>query len=149
MKVAVAVNNEGQLHKDCGRPSQFLVADVDTRTRTMRDAKIVDVQGNSGWEDCLPLVQQQGISVLICGNIGQGARMNMARMGVSVLAGATVDDSREILAQFMAGTLELAGTKCNCNGHGHGDGHGHGEGKDSCGGHGHGAGGCGCGGHGH
>lgn len=145
MKVAVAVNNEGQLHKDCGRPGLFLVADVDTRTRTLHDAQMVDIQGDKGWEDCLPMVQQYGVSVVICGNIGQGARMQLARMGVSVLAGATENDSREILSQFMAGTLELAGTKCNCNGHGNG------EGEHSCGshGHGHGHGGCGCGGHGH
>lgn len=146
MKIAIPVNNEGQLHADCGRPQQFLLADVDTRTRSMKSAEMINIPGEDGWDGVRPAFEKHAVSVLICGNMGQGARMNMARIGVTVLAGATVSDSKEILSQFLAGTLELAGTKCNCNGHGHGEGHG----DHQCGGHGEGGhGGCGCGGHGH
>ena len=88
--------------------------------------------------DYLKDIRAAGVDTLICGGMGEGARMALAQMGVAVHAGVQ-GSADEAVRALLAGTLQ-ATASATCDHHGHEHGHhdcnGH-HGHD-CGGHCHG-----------
>ena len=87
------------------------------------------------------LLAEQGINVLICGGIGEGAQTALTEAGIEMVAGAQ-GNTDDVVEAYLKG--ELVSTGANCDHHHHEEGH-------SCGSHeeGHSCGGScgGCGGH--
>ena len=83
-------------------------------------------------------LRQAGVDELICGGMGEGARVALAQMGITVHAGVR-GSADEAVRALLAGTLQ-ATASATCDHHGHEHGHhdcnGH-HGHD-CGGHCHG-----------
>lgn len=135
MKTKIAVTYEnGEVFQHFGHTKEF-------KFYTVEDKKIVDSEivptmgsGHSMLADFLLL---NGVTVLICGGIGGGAKEALTQAGIQIYGGAA-GKADEAAAAFLAGTLsydpnvhcthhqEHAGEH-SCGGHGH-SGH-------SCGGH--------------
>ena len=83
-------------------------------------------------------LMQAGVDELICGGMGEGARVALAQLGITVHAGVQ-GSADEAVRALLAGTLQ-ATASATCDHHGHEHGHhdcnGH-HGHD-CGGHCHG-----------
>ena len=137
MKIAVTDDN-GNVFQHFGKTENFKVYEVE-------DDKVVssEVIGSNGTGHgaLAGLLAEQGINVLICGGIGEGAQTALTEAGIEMVAGAQ-GNTDDVVEAYLKG--ELVSTGANCDHHHHEEGH-------SCGSHeeGHSCGGScgGCGGH--
>ena len=137
MKIAVTYDN-GNVFQHFGKTENFKVYEVE-------DDKVVssEVIGSNGTGHgaLAGLLAEQGINVLICGGIGEGAQTALTEAGIEMVAGAQ-GNTDDVVEAYLKG--ELVSTGANCDHHHHEEGH-------SCGRHeeGHSCGGScgGCGGH--
>ena len=137
MKIAVTYDNEN-VFQHFGKTENFKVYEVE-------DDKVVssEVIGSNGTGHgaLAGLLAEQGINVLICGGIGEGAQTALTEAGIEMVAGAQ-GNTDDVVEAYLKG--ELVSTGANCDHHHHEEGH-------SCGSHeeGHSCGGScgGCGGH--
>ena len=131
MKIAVTYDN-GNVFQHFGKTENFKVYEVE-------DDKVVssEVIGSNGTGHgaLAGLLAEQGINVLICGGIGEGAQTALTEAGLEMVAGAQ-GNTDDVVEAYLKG--ELVSTGANCDHHHHEEGH-------SCGSHeeGHSCGGCG------
>lgn len=134
MKIAVAYDN-GNVFQHFGKTETFKVYEVE-------DGKVLSGElmssNGSGHEALAGVLAEQGIDVLICGGIGDGAQAALEAAGIEMISGAE-GNADEAVESYLKGELISAGS--NCDHHDH-------EEEHSCGGCGGGCGGCGggCGG---
>ena len=146
MKIAVTYDN-GNVFQHFGKTENFKVYEVE-------DDKVVssEVIGSNGTGHgaLAGLLAEQGINVLICGGIGEGAQTALTEAGIEMVAGAQ-GNTDDVVEAYLKG--ELVSTGANCDHHHHEEGHSCGSHEEghSCGSHeeGHSCGGScgGCGGH--
>ena len=137
MKIAVTYDN-GNVFQHFGKTENFKVYEVE-------DDKVVssEVIGSNGTGHgaLAGLLAEQGINVLICGGIGEGAQTALTEAGIEMVAGAQ-GNTDDVVEAYLKG--ELVSTGEISDHHHHEEGH-------SCGSHeeGHSCGGScgGCGGH--
>ena len=137
MKIAVTYDN-GNVFQHFGKTENFKVYEVE-------DDKVVSSEvigsNGTGHRALAGLLAEQGINVLICGGIGEGAQTALTEAGIEMVAGAQ-GNTDDVVEAYLKG--ELVSTGANCDHHHHEEGH-------SCGSHeeGHSCGGScgGCGGH--
>lgn len=108
MKIAVTFEN-GEVFQHFGHTEQFKVYTVSDEKITDTEVVSTNGQGHSALADFL---FQDGIDVLICGGIGQGAQTALSDAGIEVVSGATGDADKAVIA-YLAGELESAGTNCD------------------------------------
>lgn len=117
MKIAVTYD-AGEIFQHFGKSKTFAVYEVEqgaVKGRTLLDA------GENGHSALVGLLAGQGVTLLICGGIGPGARDALAGQGIELVAGASgpVDDA---VAAYLNGQLRdnPAG---QCNHHHEGEEH--------------------------
>ena len=137
MKVAVTYEN-GLVFAHFGHTAQFKLYEIE-------DGKILSSTvvptGGSGHGALAGFLAAQGVSALICGGIGGGARTALAQAGIALYPG--VSGSADAAAQALAEGRLVYNPQAQCADHAEGHGHedcGHhdhacGEGHQGCGGH--------------
>ena len=137
MKIAVTYEN-GQVFGHFGHTEQFKI--YETEGAKVISSEVVDTDG-TGHGALAGFLKERGVEVLICGNIGGGARNALAEAGIRLFPGAAGDADAQV-ESFLAGSLSYdPDAMCNHHGEGHVCGHGdhdhHGEGHHGgCGSHG-------------
>ena len=136
MKLAVTYEN-GQVFQHFGHTEQFKV--YETEGGKILSSRIVDTNG-TGHGALAGFLKELGVEVLICGNIGGGARNALAETGIRLFPGAAGEADAQVEA-FLSGSLSYdPDAMCSHHGADHqcGDheGHGHGECGGHCGSHG-------------
>ena len=135
MKIAVTYDN-GNVFQHFGKTENFKVYEVE-------DDKVVssEVIGSNGTGHgaLAGLLAEQGINVLICGGIGEGAQTALTEAGIEMVAGAQ-GNTDDVVEAYLKG--ELVSTGANCDHYHHEEGHSCGSHEEghSCGGS---CGGCG------
>lgn len=134
MKIAVTFEN-GEVFQHFGQTTHFKIFDIEDHK--IVKSSIIDSNG-AGHGALVGLLQGFGVTTLICGGIGGGARNAFAEIGLEVISGAVGPVDQQV-ESFLSGHLETSEEhECHHEGSHH---EGHGEGAGNC--HG---GGCG---HGH
>ena len=129
MKIAVTYDN-GNVFQHFGKTENFKVYEVE-------DDKVVssEVIGSNGTGHgaLAGLLAEQGINVLICGGIGEGAQTALTEAGIEMVAGAQ-GNTDDVVKAYLKG--ELVSTGANCDHHHHEEGHSCGSHEEghSCGG---------------
>ena len=129
MKIAVTYDN-GNVFQHFGKTENFKVYEVE-------DDKVVssEVIGSNGTGHgaLAGLLAEQGINVLICGGIGEGAQTALTEAGIEMVAGAQ-GNTDDVVEAYLKG--ELVSTGANCDHHHHEEGHSCGSHEEghSCGG---------------
>lgn len=129
MKIAVTYEN-GQVFQHFGHTEQFKVYEVEDGK--VLSSEIVDTNGQ-GHGALAGFLFGGGISVLICGGIGGGARNALAEAGIELYPGASGDADAQV-ESFLQGKLQYD-PNTMCNHHSHEEGHScgdHGCGSHSC-----------------
>ena len=115
MKVAVTYEN-GEIFQHFGRTQQFKVYEIE-------DGRVVssEVVGNEGrgHGELVGVLRNLGVSVLICGGLGAGARQGLEASGIRVCSG-NEGDADAVVGSFADGTLDTS-SAVTCNHHGEGD----------------------------
>ena len=117
MKVAVTYEN-GEVFQHFGHTETFKLYDIE-------DGKIVSSQvigsDGSGHSALAGLLRNRGVDALICGGIGGGARIALAKAGVALYPGVT--GSADEAAQALAEGRLVYDPDTQCAHHEHGEGH--------------------------
>ena len=134
MTIAVTYEN-GNVFQHFGHTRQFKLYEVENGA--IQSERILEGDG-AGHGALAGQLRQAGVDELICGGMGEGARVALAQLGITVHAGVQ-GSADEAVRALLAGTLQ-ATASATCDHHGHEHGHhdcnGH-HGHD-CGGHCHG-----------
>ncbi len=121
MKIAVTHENE-KVFQHFGHTEEFKVYTIENETVT--DAQIVSTQG-SGHGALATFLKDLGVTTLICGGIGQGAKQALAQASIEIFPGAS-GNADEAVNSLLGGTLAYdPDIQCNHHGHHHGEDHGH------------------------
>ena len=112
MKVAVTYEN-GEVFQHFGRTQQFKVYEIE-------DGKVLssEVVGNDGkgHGELVGVLRGLGVTALICGGLGMGARQGLEASGIRVCSGNS-GSADEAAARFADGTLEIR-SEATCDHHG-------------------------------
>ena len=132
MKIAVTYE-DGQVFQHFGHTEQFKVYEI--HDGKVVSSQVIGTEGH-GHGALAGFLAGKGVSALICGGLGGGARRALAEAGITLYPGVngTADAAVEAL---LAGNLSYnPDTTCQHHSHGEGEscGHHHGEGE-SCGHH--------------
>lgn len=124
MKIAVATE-ENSVCAHFGKCENFTIVEVENSI--IKNKSIVNTEGNQ--HGLLPgFLASHGISVVIAGGMGEGARQNLISNNIEIISGiiGKVDD---VVNTYLKGELKSSDTGCA------GHGHSHGEGGCNCGSH--------------
>ncbi len=124
MKLAVTAEN-GQVFQHFGHTKLFQVFTVEEGKVTAREALDTSM---SGHEALAVILKNAGVSVLICGGIGGGAKAALQSNGIELVAGAS-GEIEAVVEDYLAGRL-VHNPLVQCSHHHH-----EGEGGHRCGHH--------------
>ncbi len=110
MKFAVTYEN-GQVFQHFGRTRQFKIYEVEG---DKVESSVLDA-GEYSHGSLAVLLADNGVTTLICGGIGDGARNMLNGNGIDVYTGNS-GDVDEVASAFIAGTLKKSG-KSTCQDH--------------------------------
>ena len=123
MKIAVTYEH-GDVYQHFGHSSQFKLYDVEDGR--LVEARIIDTEGQ-GHGALVSFLTSLGVTTVIAGGIGDGARKALADASIQLYGGVS-GSADEAVKALLAGTLEFNPNPA-CGHHGHEGGHhGHHEG---------------------
>lgn len=134
MKVAIPYEN-GNIFEHFGKAKQFKIYEITDGAIT--SSEVVDIEGE-GHDAVAKSLNDLGVQVVACGNIGAGAQDALELFGIVAFSGAK-GEADKVIENFLVGDVPNEGANCNCDGGCGGEG-GCGGSCGSCGG---GCGGCG------
>jgi predicted Fe-Mo cluster-binding NifX family protein len=120
-KIAIPTKG-GMVDEHFGHCESFTIVSVD-EAKTVTGSESFTPPPQCGCKsDLIPTLLSMGVSVLVAGNMGEGAVMRLRQSGIQVFRGAAgpVDAA---VAAYLAGNL--ADRDELCQHHGHECGHGH------------------------
>lgn len=121
-RIAAAYEN-GDVYQHFGHTSEFKIYTVEDGKITGTEIVPTNGSGHGLLADFLLL---NGVSTVICGGIGGGAKAALAEKGIALRGGVSGSADKRV-EEYLNGTLEYnAGIECS-----HHHDHGHGD----CGGH--------------
>jgi predicted Fe-Mo cluster-binding NifX family protein len=115
-------NDEFSLH--FGGSAKIGLFEVDLERRAISRSSVVvpSESGPCGWADWLGA---QGVTLLLAGGMGGGARQRMAAVGIEVLVGVPAADPTALVQAWLDGRLQPGANACGGEGSHHGHSHGH------------------------
>ena len=108
MRIAVPYE-DGRIFRHFGRTQQFKIYDTDDST--VLHAEVMGTDGVSH-EALAVVLAGNGVDVLICGGLGDGAMSALQEAGIRVVSGAS-GDADAAVAAFLDGSLRSEGVNCN------------------------------------
>lgn len=109
MRIAIPTA-DGRLAMHFGHSEQFALVDVEQG----RIARIVMVKPPPHEPGVIPRwLHQQGATHIIAGGMGSRAQQFFAQFGIEVVVGAPLLTPQEVVASYLAGTLETGRNVCD------------------------------------
>ncbi len=109
MKIAVPTR-DGRVDDHFGHCAYYTIFDV-------IDGKVCNVSRMASPEGCgcksgiAPVLRQMGVSVMLAGNMGEGARNVLGSQRIEVIRGCS-GDVEEVVTAYLAGNLKDNGEAC-------------------------------------
>lgn len=125
MKLAVTYNN-GEIFQHFGHTEYFKIYEI--QDGKIQETQVVSTNGQ-GHGALAGFLKEQGVTSLICGGIGGGAKNALADADILVYGGVS-GNADEAAKALLNGTLQF-NPNVTCNHHSHEDGHSCGSGH-SC-----------------
>ena len=108
MKIAVTYAS-GEVFQHFGKTEAFKVYEAEDGK--VVSAEVIGTDGN-GHEALADFLAAKGVSVVICGGLGEGALIALANAGIEVMSGASGDTDAAVEA-FLKGELVSGGVNCD------------------------------------
>ncbi len=111
MIIAIPVA-EGKLSKHFGHCAHFALIDVDPVEKKI--LKRQDIEAPPHQPGLLPpWLAERGANVVIAGGMGERAHELFTEKGLQVLVGAPAETPEKLVADYLAGTLQLNPNACD------------------------------------
>lgn len=118
MRIALTYEN-GMVGQHFGHTKQFKLYDVDG-SNTVTATELLSPNG-AGHGALATVLKQAQTDVLICGGIGQGARMAVSEVGIKLIAGVC-GNADEVIKDYLEDKLQYSSEQ-SCQHHDREDGH--------------------------
>ncbi len=126
MKIAIPLDNENAFSAHYGAATRVGCFLIDPATRAPRGHELLyPVTGSPcSWPEWLHL---EGVTTLLVGSIGAGARERCAALGIEVVAGVPAPPTsvEALVTRYLAGNLPLGESNCAHGEHANGHDHAH------------------------
>jgi len=111
MKIAIPVTN-GKLAMHFGHCERFILVDIEPESKKMFNREtLVPPPHQPGLLP--PWLAEHGATLIIAGGMGQRAQALFVEQRIQVVVGAPVETPEKIIADYLAGTLQLSGNVCD------------------------------------
>lgn len=117
-KIAVPTKSNNEIDEHFGHCEFYKIYTVSDDKQILSVEKMDSPQGCGCKSNIANIFQQEGISLMLAGGIGDGAINKLNAAGVKVLrnCGGNVDT---LVKQYLAGLVIDGGNNCNAHEHGH------------------------------
>ncbi len=116
MKIAITYE-DGNVFQHFGHTETFQLFEIEDGG--IAGETLLDTAG-TGHEALAGFLEDNGVDVLICGGMGDGAKMALDAAGIDVISGVT-GDTHQAVAAYLRGELVSAGVNCDHHDHDHGE----------------------------
>ncbi len=110
MKFAIPTY-QGKLCAHFGHCEAFALIDTDSEGRVVNENYVTPPPHEPGLLP--PWLAQQGVNCIIAGGMGSRAQQLFAQQGVRVVTGAQAESPREVVEQYLEGTLQTGANTCD------------------------------------
>ena len=111
MRIAIPLAN-GKLAMHFGHCERFALVDVDATEKKIVSRE--DIEAPPHEPGLLPpWLAERGANVIIAGGMGQRAQNLFAQQGIQVVVGAPAESPENLVANFLAGTLQAGENICD------------------------------------
>ena len=110
MKFAVPTN-QGKLCAHFGHCEAFALIDTDGDGTIVNETYVTPPPHEPGLLP--PWLSQQGVNCIIAGGMGGSAQQLFAQQGVKVVTGAQGEYPKEVVSQYLKGTLRTGTNTCD------------------------------------
>lgn len=111
MKIAVPTRN-GVVDSHFGHCEYYTVYTLDAEKNIISTERLDSPQGCGCKSGIAAVMQQMGITLMLAGNMGQGAFAKLAAHGISVVRGCE-GDINDVVQSYINGTLTDSGDMCD------------------------------------
>ncbi len=119
-KIAIPTKNN-YVESHFGQADHFHVFTI--QDGEVKDSERVDSgQGCGCRSNIIGILKEKGVSVMLAGNMGEGAYQKLNMAGIDVIRGCR-GKIESVLEKYQAGLLADNGDHCHSDGHGHGHHH--------------------------
>lgn len=134
MKIAIPLDQSHHFSPHYGASAAFACCEVDPLSGRAGPLGLLLPSGGSpcSWPAWL---RAEGVSVLLVGGMGAGARASCAELGIELVPGVPPAPPERLAADYAAGRIQPGENRCgdgHDHDHHHGDGHHHGHGQGCC-----------------
>ncbi len=111
MKIAIPIA-AGKLSMHFGHCEQFAILDLDETNKQVTGQRMLTPPPHE--PGVLPRwLHQEGVNLIIAGGMGQRAQALFAEHDIKVLVGVGAASPEELVAQYLAGTLQSGQNLCD------------------------------------
>lgn len=121
MKIALPSDGK-QVDAHFGHCQCFSVFTVDDDNKIVSEETLTPPSGCGCKSNIIPQLAGMGVSVMLAGNMGEGAVNLLSSNGIKVVRGCT-GDVREVATGWLAGQINDSGSTCEDHSHGTCPGH--------------------------
>ncbi len=121
MKIALPSNGT-HVDEHFGHCESFTIFDVDDQKQIVSEETLTPPPGCGCKSSIVPQLAGMGVSVMLAGNMGQGAVHILGDNGIKVVRGCT-GNVREVAQSYLSGNVDDSGTSCESHGDGGCPGH--------------------------
>lgn len=113
MKIALPSRN-GQIDEHFGHCECFTIFSVGENNSIVAEEKLTPPAGCGCKTNIIPLLAEKDVTVMLAGNMGEGAVNKLAANGIQVFRGCS-GDTRSVAESWLAGQVEDSGTGCSAH----------------------------------
>jgi predicted Fe-Mo cluster-binding NifX family protein len=121
MKIALP-SVKGQVDGHFGHCQFFTIFDIDDDKNIVSEEKLVPPPGCGCKSNIVPQLAEKGVTVMLAGNMGQGAVNKLNMSGIKVIQGCA-GELKEVTKAWLDGSVKDSGQGCSDHGHGDCDHH--------------------------
>lgn len=104
-----------------GHCEMYTIFSVDENNKIVNSEILPSPQGCGCKSNIASVLREKGVSVMLAGNMGDGALNVLRHQGIEVYRGCS-GDVRQVAEAFLQGSVDDSGIGCNHHGH-NGEGH--------------------------
>jgi predicted Fe-Mo cluster-binding NifX family protein len=116
MKIALP-SNQNQIDEHFGHCECFTVFTVDDKSKILSEEKITPPAGCGCKSNIAQTLAEQGVKLMLAGNMGEGAVNVLNSHGIDVLRGCS-GDVKAVTKSWLSGKLRDSGIACAQHEHG-------------------------------
>jgi len=117
MKIAIPTK-DGKIDDHFGHCEYYTIAEVAEDNTVVSQSRFDAPAGCGCKSDVATTLREMGVSVLLCGNMGQGAVNKIKEQDITVVRGCAGDVSA-ILSSYLSGVILDSGLVCSSHGEDH------------------------------